>query len=161
MPVFEVRVKKPSPAGRVYKNILLFYYVKIKIQLAWFNDRLTIGHHSTGFDQKFRQNSVIRSIYQSKLAHGALSGRSARIGATERRIELNMVSSFGRYGRYMEQPRTDASHPVPSAPGQAGPIGTTLAVACAGRSRARLPKYGASFPGNYRNRVHDEMSTLA
>jgi hypothetical protein len=53
-----------------------------------FDDRLTLGYQTTSFDQKSRQNSVILSTYRSKLAHGALSGRSDCIGATERCIAL-------------------------------------------------------------------------
>ncbi len=113
------------------------------------DDRLTFSYHPTGFDQKIRQNSVIRSICRSKFAHGTLSGRSAGINATERRIELewsqvlagtaDIWNSPARRGRTRGRP-----------PGQSGPIGATLGVACAGRSRTRLCEYGLRFAGNYR-----------
>ena len=88
VPVFKFQVKKPCSAGGFTKINSEFSILKYNTAIAWDNDRLTFGHHPTGFDQKIRQNSVIRSICRSKFAHGTLSGRSARLGATERLIEL-------------------------------------------------------------------------
>ena len=78
--------------------------------------RLTFSHHPTGFDQKIRQNSVIRSIRGSKFAHGTISGRSARINAIERCIELEWSQVLAGTADIWNSPaRKGGAHPGPSA----------------------------------------------
>jgi hypothetical protein len=160
VPVFKIQVEKLRSSGGYLKINRDLSMLKQKIAIAWDDERLTFGHHPTGFDQKIRQNSVIRSICRSKFAHGTLSGRSARIGATERRIELEWSQVLAVTADIWNSPaRRGRTRCV--RPGSLGRLARLwLLPARAGPARGS-PNTGHVFPAITAIRAHYEWSTLA